>query len=213
MKFCQPLTCTLSLFTLSATVTAQTPDVPATATDTALPAPSIASRGYYSLNKGDDLRIDFAVPMVQAEEIGQPVKDGYFTTSYPDCCEATWISTSRIQLEITKELPPLETIRVEVPAGLRGLKGEVLPGNFREFPTLMGNIVSSGECSNDNLLLRAEHPEYREALNARLSGLYYVCSDSPDQRHPLHYRPATVADVLADWDAFDAACNALKNLL
>lgn len=207
MKFRQPLTCTLSLFTLSTTVAAQTPTTPPTASDTALPAPSIASRGYYSLREGDDLRIDFPVPMVQAEEIGQAVKDGYFTTTYPDCCKATWISTSRIRLEITKDMPPLEMVRVEVPAGLRGLKGEVLPGNFREFPTLMGNIVSSGECCNDNLLLRAEHPEYREALNARLSGLYYVCSDSPDQRHPLHYRPATVADVLADWDAFDAACN------
>lgn len=207
MKFRQPLTCTLSLFTLSATVTAQTPDVPPTATDTALPAPSIAARGYYSLNKGDDLRIDFAVPMVSAEEIGQPVKAGYFTTSYPDCSMATWISTSRIQLEITKELPPLETIRVEVPAGLRGLKGEVLPGNSREFPTLMGGIVSYGECNNGNLLLRAERPEYKEALSQRMSGLCYVCSNTPQERHPLHYRPATVADALADWDAFDAACN------
>ena len=56
MKFRQPLTCTLSLFTLSTTVAAQTPTTPPTASDTALPAPSIASRGYYSLREGDDLR-------------------------------------------------------------------------------------------------------------------------------------------------------------
>lgn len=207
MKFRRPLTCSLSLLTLCTTVTAQPPAAPPAATDTALPVPAIASRGYYSLNKDDDLRIDFAVPMIPAEEVGQPVKDGYFTISYPDCCKATWISTTRIQLEITKELPPLEIVRVEVPAGLRSLKGEILPGNSREFPTLMGTIVSCGVCSNGNLLLRAARPEYKEALHTRLSSLCYVCSDTCNERHPLHYRPATVADALADWDAFDAACN------
>jgi hypothetical protein len=44
-------------------------------------------------------------------------------------------------------------------------------------------------------------PEFLPELQKRLPDLYYICDDGT--RGPLNCRPATVADALANWYAFD----------
>lgn len=209
MKAHQPIICALSLLTLATPVPAEQPEQSAKTT----PAPNplstkISTYGYYSATPGSELRINFSVPMLKPEQVGSPVEPGYFTTNYPDYYTAKWLSTSCIGIEITKQMPILEVLRVEVPANLRGLNGEVLPGKIELLPTYQDDFVCIGSCQNESIFLRAESPKTVSALRERLSELYYTTDDTASaERYPLVCRPATVADALNNWYAFDAVNN------
>lgn len=199
----QPIACALSLLTLSTTLPAQQP-APAAATEPAPThhAPDIALDSGYRITANSKLHIVFCVPMVEANQVGSEVKPEYFNTNFAGTYRALWESQSSIRLEFTQQLPALERLRVEVPAGLRGLKGEVLAGRVRAFPTYEGEVADTGTCDNDSLFLRAMDSEFLPALQKRLPDLYYICDDGT--RGPLKCRPATVADALANWYAFDS---------
>lgn len=156
------------------------------------------------MDNGTTFIIDFGVPMITDGLVGSNVKPGYFTTSIPDCGTATWLSSSRIRFTINKEMPPLQILRIETPDKLKGLNGELIPGQLAFFPTQKSSIMCTGTGDNGLCFVRAAQPSYKEQLLHLLAGLCYA---NGSDRLPLRYRPATVKDALADWDALDEVFN------
>ena len=200
MKAHQPIAAALSLLTLSSTISAQE-STPAAATEVSPthPAPLIEAQYYYELSIGSTIHVDFCVPMVSADQVGKPVEAGYFRTSIPDCMQGIWVSPSRLQLAITGELPLLQMLQLEIPAGLKGLKGEILAGRKASFPTYKGTILSADTCDNGDVFIVANPAKHADELRKRLPQLCYRVDGKTT---PLNVRPATVADILAHCDDF-----------
>lgn len=196
MKAHQPIAAALSLLTLSSTAPAQeTAPLAATELSPTHPAPLIEEPYYYELNIGRVFSVEFCVPMVGADMVGKPVEAGYFRTSIPDCMRGIWESPSRMQLVVTRELPPLQMLQLEIPAGLKGLKGEILAGRKVAFPTHRSNLLSTTACDNGDVFIQASSVKYTEELKRRLPRLCYRVDG---ESHRLNVRPATVADILAN---------------
>ncbi len=200
------LAAALALLTLSSVATAQQPTA-ATATQPAAthPAPTIELYGWYSqMGKSVSINIDFCVPVVADSEVNTPVGHDYVTTNFPDSVSAIWESTSGIRLNIKEDLPLLQTLRVEVPHGIRGTGGEVLAGRVATFPTYKGELITHSGEEEGILFVRPASPELAEETRRRISEL---CYEYEGKRHPMSYRPATVADALAHREAYDMVCH------
>ncbi|MDO5471335.1 MAG: alpha-2-macroglobulin family protein [Akkermansia sp.] len=200
MKAHQPIAAALSLLTLSSAVSAQE-NAPSAATEVAAtyPAPSIENRYYYELEPGSEFHVQFCVPMVKPEMVGKPVEAGWYHTSIPDCSTATWVSTSMMRIVISKPLPPLQILHIEVPAGLKGLKGEILPGRKTAFPTSKFSILLCDTNSDGVTFLCAKNENSINELQARLPQLCYRVDG---KSYPLQLKPVRVSDALANWQEF-----------
>ena len=195
------LACTLSLLALGGVVPHQVMAAPAAETAAALPAPEVELPRYYGAMTEDfTISVSFPVPMVPAEEVGKPVKPGVVKLSHADAMSAVWQSTSMMQIKPVRELPVLEVFTLEVPEGVKGLKGEPIPPLVKKLATTRYFYgYSTGRCDNGNVFLRADEEKYADLLKSRLAGMFYELGG---KRYPVVSRPATVADAVADWDAF-----------
>lgn len=205
MKIHYPITAALALLTLNNILPAQTP-APAAEPQVAPthPAPTITPAYYHAMTAGTTMRIDFCVPMVKESEIGKPVSPGYFHCSHADAVSATWVSPSSILLKITRDMPPMEMLRLSTPEGLRGLGGEVLAAHTVDLYTYKDNLFRTNEyTSTGTIFLRPAQADFAALARKKIQQL---CYEFNGKRHPLSYRPATVADALAHWDAFDELC-------
>ncbi|MBR1981856.1 MAG: hypothetical protein IKA23_03805, partial [Akkermansia sp.] len=195
------LACTFSLFALGGVVSPLVMAAPAAEMSAALPAPEVGLPRYYgSMTEDFTISVSFPVPMVPAGEVGKPVKPGVVKLSHADAMSMVWQSTSMLQIKPVCELPVLEVFTLEVPAGVKGLKGEPIPPLVKKLGTSRYFYgYSTGLCDNGNVFLRADKEKYADVLKPRLAGMYYEVGG---KRYPVVSRPATVADAVADWDAF-----------
>ncbi len=200
----RPALYALSLLTFSPFLQAEpTPPTPEEQTAaTSLPTPDIrVISGSYELKKGTEIRISFGAPMINDDEVNQPVKEGFVHCNYADRCTMTWVSPSGIRLVLNESLPPLEIFRLEVPSGLKSRYGKELAGSQLILPTHYDSIVSIDRSSNGNFFIRANEDELTDTLRSLLPEL---SMHSNGENRPLSCRPATVADAIADWSSFDA---------
>lgn len=205
MNSCHPLLCTLFLLTPGQLLIAQEQSPAAIApAEVNIPAPTIEHYYYYRLTEGTNLHINFHVQMVPDEEVGKEVQAGFFTCSIPDCYKAIWLSTSRIRLTLTRDLPPLQILRIDIPDELKSLKGDKLSGANLLLSTSKGSVINYSSTERNQVFIRPREPEYSEKVRELLPGL---CYSYRNRRFPLSYRPATVADALNNWDDFDCASN------
>lgn len=169
-----------------------------------LPSPTLHSitGAYYSMQAGNRVWLDFPVPMVPDAEVGSEVKPGVLRVSHAEAVRTRWLSSSRLEVELVKDLPPLQVFRLEVPEGLSGRNGERLSGYVNRIPTSRGFIWESARCKNGQLIIRVDNDEEAKSLLPLLPNMYIESEGEPRK---LNVRPATVGDALADWEAFDEA--------
>lgn len=147
---------------------------------------------HYRIEEGSEFRIQFKVPMVADEEVGKPVRPGFFTTSIPDCATAIWENSSTINITINTQLPSLCLLGIDVPAGLRGLNGESIPGKSAQFPTTKGSFLNTRFTEGDDIFLTSYNEYDKETLQQRLPQLRYYYQG---EFYPLAYQAATIADA------------------
>ena len=191
----------LSLLALGGVVPCLAAEAPAAAATSELPAPVVkVPQYYYAMSEHFEMTVDFPVPMVPESAVGKPAEPGVVKVSHADAISMVWLSQSRMQLKPTRELPRLEVFTLEVPEGVKGLKGEAIPPLQKKMATcdyFYGYSV--GRCGNGDIFLRADREEYAKILKDRIGDVFY---ELDGKRYPVVSRPATVADVLANWDAF-----------
>ncbi len=191
----------LSLLALGGVVPCQVMEASAAESTAELPAPVLkVPQYYYSMSEHFTMTLDYPVPMVPESAVGKPAEPGVVKMSHADAISQVWLSQSRLQLKPTRELPPLEVFTLEVPEDVKGLNGETIPPLLRKLPTknyFYGYSV--GLCENGDMFLRADREEYAGILKERIEGIYY---EIKGRQHPVPNRPATVADVRANWEAF-----------
>ena len=197
------LVCTLSLLALGGLMPQPVAAEPAAATTNELPAPVLGTPQYYwEMDEDFVMTLDFPVPMVPADAVGRPAQPGVVKLSHSDAMSQVWLSPSRLQLTPTRSLPLLEVLSVEVPEGVKGLKGEAIPPLKKKLATSRSFYgYSTGRCENGDVLLRADSKKYGPLLRDRIKRMYY---EVEGKQHPVKSRPATVADALANWEAFRA---------
>lgn len=197
------LLCPFFLMALGGLVPQQAAAEPAAVTMNELPAPVLGTPQYYwEMDEDFVMTLDFPVPMVPVEEVGKPAQPGVVKLSHADAMSQVWLSPSRLQLKPTRPLPLLEVLSVEVPEGVKGLKGEDIPPLKKKLGTSRSFYgYSTGRCGNGDVLLRADAEKYGPLLRNRIHRMYY---EVEGKQCPVKYRPATVADALGNWDAFRA---------
>ncbi|MBQ3240734.1 MAG: hypothetical protein IJB00_06060 [Akkermansia sp.] len=195
---------TLVMITLSGLMPLGAQQTPATAAVQSLPAPTLHSiiGSYYSMDAGNRLWVDFPVPVAAESEVGREVRPGVVRVSHAAAVRTRWLSSSRLEVEIMQDLPPMQVFRLEVPAGLVGLNGERLSGFVKLLPTSRGTIWDVTRCEDGKLIIRAGDDEDAKVLESMLPNMYY---ESGGVRRVPYFRPATVGDALADWDVFNDA--------
>lgn len=198
--------CALSLLVLGGVLPVAAESAPVPAAAVSLPAPTIEEAGsnryrYYSrMEAGYALAIDFPVPMIADESVGNTQQPEWLRLSHADAVETQWVSNSRLQVTLKKGLPVLQVFRVEVPEGVTGRKGERIPASVACFPTSCYNCYSSERCPNGDLVVRLHDEAFAEPILERLRELYYEIGD--ERRH-VAMRPATVGDALANWEVYN----------
>ncbi len=131
--------------------------------------------------------------MVSADKVGKAVDPGFYTCSAPDSVEATWLSTSRIQLLITKEIPLYSLLKISTPANLKGLNGEIIAAGSEAFPCYLSYPAGTTTLDNGSIVIYNRYRDNANALNDRIAGLYALDGNT---RIPLTYRPVTAGDFL-----------------
>ena len=191
----------LSLLALGGVVPCLAAEAPAAAATSELPAPVVkVPQYYYAMSEHFEMTVDFPVPMVPESAVGKPAEPGVVKVSHADAISMVWLSQSRLLLKPTRELPRLEVFTLEVPEGVKGLKGEAISPLQKKMATCVYFYgYSVGRCENGDILLRADSEDYAKILKDRISEVFY---EMKGKRYLVASRPATVADVLANWDAF-----------
>lgn len=168
-------------------------------------APDVEVGGYYSrMEKGLKIQIDFPVPMVDAERVGQPDSGNLWKSNHAEALRSCWVSTSRLELVLIQDLPVMDVFRLEIPEGLSGVNGERISGRTVVLPTSESTyaLYSVGCCTNGDIIIRARAEAFNEALRQRVGQIYYELGGD---RRVLPVRPATVGDALNHWEAFQMA--------
>lgn len=150
-----------------------------------------------SLEKGEVISIRFPAEMIAPDQVGQPVAKGVYAISHADCFQAVWKSASRLDLEVVKGLPPLQTITVTIPTQTAA-NGQRVQGTEEKFPS---SDIHNAEPIWDSvrynlpgrpLYFKAWDEAYAEALAEAVPGMYFMYGT---QRIPANVRPVTAAEA------------------
>ena len=201
-----PLFCVLSLLALGGVLPVAAESAPVPAAAVSLPAPTIEEadsnryRYYSRMEAGYALAIDFPVPMIADSAVGDTQRPEWLRLSHADVVETQWVSHSRLQVTVRKDLPVLQVFRVEVPEGVTGRNGERLPACVACFPTSSYNRYSSELSPNGDLVIHLHDEDFAGPVLERLREMYY---EMGGERRRVAIRPATVGDALANWELYN----------
>ncbi|MCQ2364554.1 MAG: MG2 domain-containing protein [Akkermansia sp.] len=160
----------------------------------------------------------FSEPMVAPEQVGKPAANGLLTVSPERATEMTWLSASTLQVKVTDELQPLDVLRVKLNSEcLRSLSGHavapaeaVLPEH--EYSSMLNH--SWNAAPGQVILFSASDFRYDALVSEAVKGAYYRVTERDEEgkavremRVPATVRPATVADALGNWKAYEQATN------
>lgn len=162
-----------------------------------------------TITKDTEITISFDTPMVAEDAVNTAPTEGYFNIRYaendsPVEYVAKWVSESEISITITAATQPFTIICVEVPEGIKDLEGHT------------HNAATLKRCSSESIDLHytgsygdpqvifigGKNRQDIEALEQRIKTLYFSLGD---KKLPAEFRPATAADAVAHWAAYDDA--------
>lgn len=169
----------------------------------------------FYLKENASLTIDFDTPMIDEATLSGAPTEGYYSIRYahdgtPINAEAKWLSATKLQLTITEKTAPMRVVQVEVPKGLKDLKGREYDGKSFTGVTTDGINVhyTSSNTEPEVIFLGGRSAQDSALLAERIGSLYFSLGDTTI---PAGFRPATAADAVKHWDAYyDAFGNVLE---